>query len=77
MTTPFISVTAAILYFGWLWHNRSAVDRRENSLERPPTNETKRTREPLLVRPAAVQIPKPKPINLKNGDTVLQEEIAQ
>ena len=28
MTTPLLSSLAAILYFGWLWHNRSAVEQR-------------------------------------------------
>ena len=77
MTTPFISVTAAILYFGWLWHNRSAVDRREGSLERATTKETNRTREPFLARRAAVQTPRPKFINPKSRATVLGEGIAQ
>jgi hypothetical protein len=40
MTTPFISVTAAIFYFAWLWHNRSAVERREGSLEHSSIKET-------------------------------------
>ena len=77
MTTPFISVTAAILYFGWLWHNRSAVDRRKENLERAPTKKTSRTREPFLARRAAAQTPGPKFINLKSRATVFGEGIAQ
>ena len=77
MTSPFISVTAAILYFGWLWHDRSAVDRREDSLELASTKETNRTREPFLARRAAVQTLRPKVINLKRRATVLEEGIAQ
>jgi hypothetical protein len=30
MTAPLFGTAAAILYFGWLWHNRSAADRRED-----------------------------------------------
>ena len=36
MTIPFFSLIAATLYFGWLWHDRSATDRSEDgSLDRP------------------------------------------
>jgi len=35
MTTPFISLTAAILYFGWLWHDRSAVEPSRRQLGKP------------------------------------------
>ena len=77
MTAPFISVTVAILYFGWLWHDHSAVERCSASLESQPTKETNRTRELLLARPAAVQTPRPKSLKQNNRPTVLQEEIAQ
>ena len=78
MTAPFVSVAAAILYFGWLWHDRSAVDgRREDRSKSQPKKEKNRNPELLLARPAAVQTPRPRPLNLKNRDTTLREEIAQ
>ena len=37
MTPPIVSITAAILYCGWLWHGRSAVEFRESSSKNQPT----------------------------------------
>jgi len=35
MTTPILTETVAILYFGWLWHGRSAADRSERVSSNP------------------------------------------
>ena len=40
MTLPFLSVSIAVLYFGWLWHDRKATDRTE-------THSTNRASKPL------------------------------
>ena len=77
MTTPFINLTAAILYFGWLWHDRSAVERREGSLENQPTKETNRTRKPHIAQPVPLRTRPTEPFNLKSRGTVIREGIAQ
>ncbi len=45
MTLPFLSISVAMLYFGWLWHDRKATDRAETnsiSLGSKPLKRTKR-----------------------------------
>lgn len=40
MTTPFLSVSIAVLYFGWLWHDRRAT----RHFVKHPTRNTSATR---------------------------------
>jgi hypothetical protein len=36
MTAPFLTVFVSILYFGWLWHDRSATDCKQSGLSSTP-----------------------------------------
>jgi hypothetical protein len=46
MTTPIISLTAAILYFGWLWHGGSVAHRSEDGSPNQRVKDSTRIKDP-------------------------------
>jgi len=76
MTTPFLTVIGAILYFGWLWHDRSAAHYKRGSLGRPVirSNRTGEFHE-LQLRP--VQRVTAGPFNFKNVSAPIAHALNQ
>ena len=50
MTPPFLGVSIALLYFGWLWHDRKAPDRAETNSISPVSNALKPVKRPAVRR---------------------------
>jgi hypothetical protein len=50
MTIPFLSFSVAMLYFGWLWHDRKATDRVEAHSISPVANALKPAKRSALRR---------------------------
>jgi hypothetical protein len=65
MTTPFRCVGVAILYFGWLWHDRRAADRSEDGLLSRSAKDSSRTVETHATQPAAIETVMQKPHSLR------------
>ena len=63
MTTPFLSVIGAALYFGWLWHNPTASNRTEADSLDPTNTELKRIEEIPRLRLAPVAGATAKPLS--------------
>ena len=66
MTTPYISITVSILYFAWLWHDRSARDRFQRRSSSQPPKKSTRTSESRALDLAPVSRVTSKPFNLEN-----------
>jgi len=72
MTTPFLSIIGAALYFGWLWHNRTASSRAEAGSLDLTNQEPKRIDEMprLRLAPVAGVTAKPfsrRPVSIAHG----------
>jgi hypothetical protein len=65
MTILLFSLGVAILYFGWLWHDRSARDRLEDGLLGQSAKDSNRTGETHTTQPAPVESVVQKPFSLK------------
>jgi len=76
MTTPFISFTASILYFAWMWHDRRAKDRSQQSSNQPAKKAT-RANETRALDLAPVSRVTPKPFNLEDVSTPVAQGAAQ
>jgi hypothetical protein len=77
MTAPFLSVSAALLYFGWLWHDRKAADRSEDGSRNGPLQDTNRTGETHALQPAPFETVTATPSNLKQVFPAVAEGAAQ
>jgi hypothetical protein len=64
MTIPFFSFGVAILYFGWLWHDRSATDRSQGGLLSRSPKDSNRTGETHAAQTAPVESVIQKPFSL-------------
>jgi hypothetical protein len=62
MTLPFLSVGLALLYFGWLWHDRQAKDAPETLPDIPATGALKRIKRYRLHR---LKLARQRPIHSK------------
>ena len=77
MTTPFISLTASILYFAWLWHGRSAKDTSQRQSSNQPAKKLTRDNESGVLDLAPVSRVTPKPFNLEDVSTPVAQGAAQ
>ena len=77
MTAPFFSIGIAILYFGWLWHERSAADLSKGRALDQPVKKSKRAKWSHAVQLAPVEHVTAKPFNLRDAATPLQQRAAQ
>jgi hypothetical protein len=65
MTTPFLCVGVAILYFGWLWHDRRAADLFEAGLLSRSAKDSSRTVETHATQHVAIECVIQKPRSLR------------
>lgn len=77
MTMPVVSITAAILYFAWLWHNRSAVDHRAGSSKNQPTKETTSNSNTSHHVTCSRSDSRSEATQFENQATIIREEITQ
>jgi hypothetical protein len=65
MTTPFLSVGVAILYFAWQWHDRRATDRSDDGLSSQSAKGSSQTGKTHAVQLARIERVIQKPVSLR------------